>query len=66
MTYAELDEMLGEYGGTAGLGADNSASEASFDPSSLTESMSAFINKQSNILSGAKLPDRCVILELFS
>jgi len=51
LTCRELDEMLEEYQ-ESGLG----DSGEMFDPSSVTHSMDAFINKQSNILTGAKFP----------
>ena len=61
MTYDELDQILEDYSdSTKSLADFDVKPSADFDPTQLTDSMSAFINKQSNILSGAKLPNRWV------
>lgn len=49
MTFEQLDDMLAEYG----AGKSNQ-----FNPSQVVDTMSAFINKESNILTGVKVPNR--------
>ncbi|XP_067935926.1 protein ecdysoneless homolog isoform X2 [Watersipora subatra] len=58
MTYAELDQLLEEYhtDKPSAVPSLNKKPTAEFDTQQIANSMNAFINKQSNILSGAELP----------
>ena len=56
MTYDELDNLLEGYVNTG----NEETSDINFDPSQITDSMSAFISKQSSILKGAEVPNRYV------
>lgn len=61
LTYEELDQLLEGYQTDKAAAKDSTAdadTDSKFDPSVLVESMSAFIDKKSNLLTGVEAPNR--------